>query len=164
MMITLRPHRRPRQLILAAILVPLLLAAQGCKDDAYTACAKASADISSTVKTGIDTVQTLYTAPAASDIRIDKAERDGVLAILGNLTDLNIQFRSQVRALHAHGVTGKMDYLRVADGFVSSGQALLQSGALHVKNQAAQDRLNTIFETVKVALNGIALAVQNAKA
>lgn len=157
----MRPDRRFRQLGLVAILISVAITAQGCQDDTYTACAKATKDISDTVKTGIDVVQTLYTS--TSDIHIDKAERDGALGVLSNLTDLNIEFRSQVKTLHANPTAIKADYLRMASSFVSSAQGLLASGALHVKNEKAQTRLNTVFETIKTALNGVTLAIQNAK-
>jgi hypothetical protein len=145
------------------ILFVLLLAlvVVGCKDDAYTAAAKSTKGISDSVRTGIDTVQTLYAS--TSDIHIDRAERDAALHVLDNLTDLNSQFRGQIRTLHSNPATTKAQYLQVASGFVASSQALLQSGALHVKSPSAQAKLDTIFTAIQTGLNGLAVAIQSAK-
>lgn len=152
-------YRHKLAAVIILVLLPLLVA--GCKDDAYTAAAKSTKAISDSTKTGIDTVETLYTSQ--SDIRIDRGERDAVLGVLNNVTDLNIQFRTQVKTLHANPATSKAQYLQVASGFVSSAQALLNSGALHVKNPSAQAKLTSVFQAIQTALNGISIAIQNAK-
>jgi len=136
----------------------LAFALAACKDDAYTAAAKASADVSGAVGVAITATSDLYAQKL-----ITQAEKNAVATVLLNVTDANTQFRVQVKALHANPVTTKAQYLTAASSFVQSAQVLLASGDLHVKDPAAQAKLTTVLNAIQTGLDGIATAITAAK-
>lgn len=145
-----------------AALTPLLLvlclslSAFGCPK-AYNAAAKASDTISSSVADAIQFTDTLYTSK-----QISHSEKDAIAGTLNNITDGNVEFRKQVRAIHARGGT-KADYLKLAQSFVDSSTALLNSGVFHIKNEAKQAELNVYLQGIHTGLDTLISSMQAAQ-
>ena len=151
-------RNRKRQYLSAFACLMLCVALTGCKDDAYTAAAKATDDVATAVGQATAGTADLYNAGV-----ITKDEKNAVAIVLLNLVDGNTEFRNKVKELHAKPATTKTDYLNAASSFVQSGRNLLASGDLHVKNADGQKKLDLWLQAIQTGLSGVATAIQSAK-
>lgn len=149
--------RRKRSLAIFLALAVILSFSTGC-DDAYRAAAKGSDDVSSAVDKAIKGTAELY-----SQQLIDKNEKDAVAHVLDKITDANIEFRGNVKKIHANATATKADYIAAASGFVQSGRTLLANGDLNVKNTDAKKKLDAWLQAIQTGLDGVSLAIQQAK-
>src|SRR5690349_13189625 len=136
---------RNRKWFLFFFLVAIFSVVAGC-DDAYRAAAKGSDDIANGVKDAIPAISDLYTSTPPL---ITKDEKNAAAGALNKLTDLNTEFRNNVKQIHAKGTATKADYLTAASGFVQSARTLLAAGDLNVKNPDAQKKVDSVLQAIK---------------
>jgi hypothetical protein len=142
-------------LLMAGVVVAL----SGCPKDPYTASMAASLDVSNGVNDGITVIGQLET-----DSLITRAEGAKIAGYLGNLTVLNGKFRTTVRSIHtANPVATKAAYIPAAQAFVSAANDPTLLAALHVVNPVAEQRVQAFLTAINTALNGIQLAINQAK-
>lgn len=144
-----------KSLKLAGLLLSLVMMT-ACPKDPYNAALKGSADVADSVHSAIAIESDLYKQSV-----IDKPEKDIAAGYLRLVTDGNTAFRGCVVTAHA-AASKPENYLACANVFVEAvGKE--DPAAFHFKNAQAQAKLQTYLQAVKTAINGISLAIQNAK-
>jgi len=130
------------------VVAALLLA--GCTTDPYRAAIKGSSDVSQAVGSAIKITASYYSTGVFSDGQ--KATAAKYFTIV---TDCNLTFRKSVVDVHNAGKTGVQAFLPIADGFVSC----VRNSAPVVSDQ----KVSNVLKAVDAAINGISLAISNAK-
>lgn len=128
----------------------------GCPKDPYRASLAGSDDVASAVHAAINITTAYY-----STNKLNDAEKAQIATYLNNVTDANMKFRHGVVTAHASGVTGPAAYLALAQDFINAVPT--DPTAFRYQSAEAQQEFSTVLGAVKTALNGISLAVQQAK-
>jgi hypothetical protein len=136
--------------IVLVIAIAVSLSAFGCPKDPYRAAIQGSSDVSQAVSSAVKITASYYTAGTINDAK--KAQVAGVLNLV---TDCNMTFRKAVTDVHNTGQTGVIAFLPVADSFVHCAQVSPQV--------MADPTAANILKAVDTAINGVAVAVANAK-
>lgn len=134
----------------------LAVAMAGCPKDPYRAALAGSDDVASAVKSAI-TITTSYYGTG----KLNDAEKKTVADYLNNVTDANMTFRHGIVAAHTSGTTGNAAYLALAQQFVNAVPT--DPTAFHYYSADSQQKFATVLGAVKTAINGISLAIQQAK-
>jgi hypothetical protein len=132
------------------IVFALCLAVVGCTTDPYTAAIKGSADVSQAVSSAVKITASYYTSGKLSD-----AKKSQIGSVLNVVTDCNTTFRKAVVDAHKAGQTGVTAFFPIANSFVVCAQMTPQ-----IKSDP--EAMN-ILKAVDTAVNGVSLAVSNAK-
>src|SRR6266403_2504857 len=132
------------------LLLPLLLLLSGCPKDPYRAALQGSADVSQAVSSAIKITTSYYTAGT-----IDDKKKAQVASVLDVVTNCNTVFRKSIVNTHNSGQTIKQSFLPIADSFVHCAQITPQ-----VMNDPS---VTNILKAVDTAINGVSLAISNAK-
>jgi hypothetical protein len=155
------PRFRPSaisQILIVALLAPMLLTLAGCKDSDYTAACKASDDIASGVSAVRDLSEQLYSTYHL----IDKDEVRAIQLGAIDAAAANKQFRNKLRAVKTINGDTKTQIGAWVGEVLTSLEALEQNGTLHIKNESARSQLAIAFKTIRVAIATIqALAAAN---
>lgn len=151
-------HRQSRKPAFLAIALMLAVCLSACSKDPYTASMAASLDISN----GVNDALTTLTALRQSDL-ITQAEMAQYATYLGNLTTLNGVFRTSVKTIHSNAAAPKSAYIAAASTFVVNANNPTVLAALHVVNPQAQAKVQTFMLAISTALNGIQVAISQAK-
>jgi hypothetical protein len=133
------------------LILPLILFTSGCPKDPYTASLQGSADVSQAVSSAIKITSAYYSMGTFNDAQ--KAQAASYFTIV---TNCNMTFRKAVVDVHNAGQTGISAFLPIADSFV-----------VCVRNSAPvvnDPKVSSVLQAVDTAINGISLAVSNAKA
>lgn len=149
---------RRRKIVIPVFMILLLLSMSSCSRDPYTASMAASLDISN----GVNDALTTLTALRQSDL-ITQAEMAQYATYLGNLTTLNGVFRTSVKTIHSNAAAPKSAYIAAASTFVVNANNPTVLAALHVVNPQAQAKVQTFMLAISTALNGIQVAISQAK-
>lgn len=145
--------RRMRNLL--SLLAAVLLFS-GCPKDPYRAALSASDDVANAVASTIKVSSDYYGAGKLND-----NQKKEIADILTQVTNSNLKFRHGADALRAQGVVGKAAYLALATEFVNS--VPIDPTAYHYFSKDSQVLFYEVLNSVKIALNGITLAIQQAK-
>lgn len=133
-----------------SVLVAVVLLNSGCPKDPYRAAIAGSSDVSQAVSSAIKITASYYSAGTFNDAQKATAARYFTI-----VTDCNMTFRKSVTDVHNSGQTGAAAFLPIAEGFVSC-----------VKNSAPvvnDPKVSNVLKAVDTAINGISLAISNAK-
>lgn len=147
---------RKRRLVIVP-LIALCLLAIGCPKSAYRACLAASDDVASSVSAAIHITGTYYT-----DNLVNEDEKKTVGNYLTIVTEANMAFRRCAVAAHNAGSVGNNPYIDCAQAFEASA-SVADPASFGFKNPKAQAELSVYLKAVQTAINGIGLAIQNAK-
>lgn len=139
-----------RRFNLVAVTILLAVSLSGCPKDPYRVAIQGSSDVSQAVSSAVKITASYYSAGTIDDVK--KAQVAGVLNIV---TDCNMSFRKSVVATHNAGQTGVAAFLPIADSFVHCAQVSPQV--------MADPAASNILKAVDTAVNGVAVAVSNAK-
>lgn len=150
--------KRARTAVMVFVVMAIAVASLGigCPKDPYRAALQGSDDVASAVHAAIDITAAYYSTNKLTD-----AEKAMVASYLNNVTDSNMKFRHGVVTAHDSGVTGNAAYLALAQDFVNAVPT--DPTAFRYQSAAAQQEFSVVLGAVKAALNGISLAVQQAK-
>lgn len=143
-----------KRMVLAAPLLLLALLAAGCRD-AYTESMSGSAKVSTAVEQGIAVVRDLHTNGT-----ITQTERNQWLLYFQDVTTVNTDFRTRVRAIKAQGATGNLAYLDVANAALASLTSVEGKHVLKVGSSASQAKLDLTMHLIHSVMNTLALALQ----
>lgn len=139
---------RSAGLILAIAVACMMTQAIGCPKDPYRAALQGSDGVSNGVHEAIVTIGNLYSQGVASDSYKVAAAR-----YLDGITDCNMIFRKTVVQTHNAGQTGAAAFLPIANAFVTCTE----------KQVPPSGPADNVLKVVETAINGISLAIQNAK-
>jgi hypothetical protein len=146
------------QVLIVALLAPMLITLAGCKDSDYTSACKASDDIASGVSAVRDLSEQLYSTYHL----IDKDEVRAIQLGAIDAAAANKEFRNKLRAVKKINGDTKTQIGAWVGEVLTSLEALEQSGTLHIKNESARSQLAIAFKTIRVAVATIqALAAAN---
>lgn len=140
------------------LVLPLVLSTVGCAD-AYTESMRTSAKFSDTVTEGTKLIGELF-----DQGQLTREEKNDWANFLTDATRFNQQFRDSVTKIHtANAAAGKADYIAAADVFLGKVGDPTTLQIFHVKNAAAQARIQVYAASFKTALDAISLAISKAK-
>lgn len=134
-----------RRMVMAVLAILVALPLSGCKDP-YGACAKAGADIATSITQGMGTVNGLY----QQGLMTQKETAD-VLDYLEFANKADEAFLSCVGSAHSTNAIGA--FTACATGFNATLNTPQQLALLHVQNAKASGEVTTI-------VNGVTTAVQ----
>lgn len=142
-----------RKAVLAVPLIIAVLLAVGC--DGYKDSMNGSAKVATAVEQGIAAVRDLHT-----NGKITQAERNEWLLYFADVTTVNTDFRTRVRAIKAQGATGNLAYLDVANAALASLTSVEGKHVLKVGSSASQAKLDLTMHLIHSVMNTLALALQ----
>lgn len=153
----LRVHlQRVHVQILMVLLLAYASMGAGCPKDPYRAALAGSDDVSQAVASGVKIATKYYSLGKFTD------QQKAVAAqILTNVTEGNMKFRHGAVDLHNAGVVGKAQYVGLAQAFINSIPE--DAAQLHYFSGDSQKLYYEVMGPLRTAVNGIALAIQNAK-
>lgn len=127
--------------------------------DAYTESMRTSAKISDSITDGGKLVGELF-----DQGQITREEKNDLAGYFIDLTHFNQQFRDTANKIHTTNVNaGKADYIAAADIFLQKAGDPTTLQIFHVKNAAAQGRIQVFAQSFKTALDAVTLAISKAK-
>jgi len=136
-----------RKFVLVALAALFL---SGCPKDPYRTAIQGSSDVSQAVSSAVKITASYYSTGKLND-----QKKAAVAGELNTVTDCNMTFRKAVVDVHNSGQVGIAAYLSVADSFVHCAQ---------ISPQVMGDpTAANILKSVDAAINGVSLAVANAK-
>jgi hypothetical protein len=131
-------------------LIAFVLLVAGCPSDPYRAAIQGSDDVSQAVHSAINITATYYSNGTFNDAQKATAAKYYTI-----VTDCNMSFRKAVIGAHTAGQTVASAFLPIADSFVTC-----------VKNSApiaSDQKVSDVLKVVDVSIQGISLAISNAK-
>jgi hypothetical protein len=148
--------RRGARAALAFLVTMMAVGVAGCPKDPYRASLSGSAKVADAVAEAVK-VSTQYYGTG----KINDQEKATIAGYLDKVTDANMKFRHGAEDLHQAGVTGKTEYLGLAQAFINAVPT--DPLAFQYKSADSQKKFAEVLGTVKTALNLIQLTLQQAK-